>query len=139
MNIKRGSFILVIFLSFAALTLGFSSLSAQSKGDIFITIAKYIQKGDSEKLSIWFADNLEIDLMGEQISCSKTQAKYILKDFFEKHPPKKYNILHKSGNPNMRYAIGKLQCASGEEFRIILLLKSLNKNQLLVRVRIEKE
>ena len=55
---------------------------AQNKGDVFITIAKYIQKGDTEKLSIWFADDLELEILGDQVRSSKTQAKYILKEFF---------------------------------------------------------
>lgn len=112
---------------------------AQNKGDVFITIAKYIQKGDTEKLSIWFADDLELEILGDQVRSSKTQAKYILKEFFTAHSPKKFTILHKSGNPSMRYSIGQLQCASGEGFRIILLMRNLGSSQLLVRIRIEKE
>ena len=113
--------------------------SAQRKGDIFNTIAKYIQRGDSDKLSIWFAEDLDISISGEEVHSSKTQAKYILKDFFENHSPQKFVILNKSGNPNMKYSIGQLQCVDGESFRIILLVRNLNSSQVIVRLRIERE
>ena len=29
-------------------------------GDVFIPIAKYMEAGDSDKLSVWFADNLQV-------------------------------------------------------------------------------
>ncbi len=134
----------VLPLSFLLLHLLLSPIYAQgyqapqNRGDVFITIAKYIQKGDPERLSIWFAEDLEFEILGEQVRASKTQAKFIFKDFFDAHPPKKFTILHKSGNPSMRYAIGELQCNSGETFRIILLLRDLNSKQVLVRIRIEK-
>lgn len=111
---------------------------SQSRGDVFNTIAKYIQKGDYEKLAIWFGNSIEIEMIGEQMSCSNSQAKFIMKDFFANHTPKKFQILHKSGNPQMRYAIGQLQC-SGENFRIILLVKNKVDSSVIVRIRIEKE
>lgn len=113
--------------------------ASQSKGDVFITIAKYIQKGDTEKLSIWFAQDLEIEILGDQVRCSRTQAKFIVKEFFAAHQPKKFDILHKSGNPSMRYAIGQLQGSSGEAYRIIMLVRNLESGQVIVRLRIEKE
>lgn len=113
--------------------------ASQSKGDVFITIAKYIQRGDVEKLSIWFAEDLEIEILGDQVSCSRTQAKFIVKEFFGAHQPKKFDILHKSGNPNMRYAIGQLLCSSGEGYRIIMLTRNSESGQVIVRLRIEKE
>lgn len=112
---------------------------SQQKGDVFITISKYIQKGDYEKISLWFADNIEIELLGDQISCSNHQATHILKNFFANHQPQSFKMLHKSGNPNMRYAIGELQCVNGEGYKIIILMRNLQNSSAIVRLRIEKD
>ena len=54
-------------LLFTFLTAGPSS--AQESGqDVFTPIGKYLQSGDYEKLSAWFADNLELDI-GEKLFC----------------------------------------------------------------------
>ena len=42
---------------------------AVDDGDVFIPIAKYMEAGDSDKLSVWFADNLQIDVMGNINNC----------------------------------------------------------------------
>ncbi|MDD4638956.1 MAG: DUF4783 domain-containing protein, partial [Bacteroidales bacterium] len=59
------------------LLLPFAESSAQEQ-DVFVPIAKYIQSGDAEKLSAWFAGTLEMDILGNVNVCSKAQAKQII-------------------------------------------------------------
>ena len=125
---------------FLFLSLGFTSTAPalpQSGGDVFAPIAKYIQKGDSDKLSAWFANNLEIEIFGKQTDCSSIQAKQIMKNFFSQYPPKSFEIIHKSGNPPMKYAIGTLNTGS-EVFRVVLLVKLQTKSSQILRIRIER-
>ncbi|MBO4692644.1 MAG: DUF4783 domain-containing protein [Bacteroidales bacterium] len=111
--------------------------AAQGSGDVFVPIAKYIQKGDADKLSAWFAKNLEIEILGKPTECSAIQAKQIMKSFFEQYPPKSFEIVHKSGNPPMKYAIGTLNTGS-EVFRVVLLVKLQPKASQILRIRIER-
>ena len=111
---------------------------AQSQGgDVFIPIAKYIQKGDADKLSAWFAKNLEIDIFGNPTECSQTQATQIMKNFFSQYTPKSFVIIHKSGNPPMKYAIGTLKTGS-ENLRVTLLVRTNPDTPQILRIRIER-
>ncbi len=114
-------------------------LNAQTQPDVFVPIGKYIQMGDTDKLSAWFAGNLELDILGNVNNCSKTQATQIIKDFFVTYTPKSFAIIHKSGRAPMKYAIGNLN-AGGESFRVTLFVKIQEKggNQIQ-QLRIERE
>ncbi|MFA6770773.1 MAG: DUF4783 domain-containing protein [Bacteroidales bacterium] len=112
-------------------------LTAQEQ-DVFVPITKYIQNGDAERLSAWFAPNLEIDLLGVSNVCSRQQAKQILKDFFNTYSPKVFAIAYKSGKAPMKYAIGNLN-AGGSKFRVTLFVKTQQEGNYIQQLRIEKE
>ena len=118
----------------------FSPMFAQSHSeqDVFVPIAKYIQNGDSEKLSAWFAQNLEIDILGTINVCSKAQAKQIVKEFFSSNSPKSFIIAYRSGKAPMKYAIGNLN-AGGSKFRVTLFVKTQDDGNFIQQLRIEKE
>ena len=77
--------IATILVSFVLLA--FTGLRAQQTQDVFVPIGKYIQQGDSESLSAWFANNLELDILGKTNDCSKVQATQKMKDFFVTYSP----------------------------------------------------
>lgn len=118
----------------------FTALQGQTRvdQDVFVPIAKYMQAGDSEKLSAWFAQNLELDMMGSVNVCSKAQAKQILKEFFTNYTPKSFNIAYRSGKAPMKYAIGNLN-AGGEKFRVTLFVKTQEDGNFIQQLRVEKE
>ncbi|HON54088.1 MAG TPA: DUF4783 domain-containing protein [Bacteroidales bacterium] len=118
----------------------FSSPATQygSEQDVFVPIAKYIQSGDAEKLSAWFAPNLEVDILGTVNVCSKTQAKQIIKEFFANNSPKSFVIEHRSGKAPLKYAIGTLS-AGGSKFRVTLFVKTQEDGNFIQQIRIEME
>lgn len=117
----------------------FQPAQAQAKGqDVFVPISKYIQNGDAESLSVWFASNLEVDILGTNNVCSKQQAKQILKEFFTAYSPKSFIINYRSGKPPMTYAVGNLS-AGGNKFRITLFVKTQSDGNFIQQIRIEKE
>ena len=89
-------------------------------------------------MSAWFAENLELDVLGAINNCTKNQAKLIMKNFFTNYTPKKFSIVHKGGKTPMKYAVGSLN-AGGEKFRIILFVKSNGSVDSVQQLRIEKE
>lgn len=125
----------VVLLTFLCTTL--VSVAAQDQ-DVFVPIGKYIQQGDPDKLSAWFASNLELDILGTVNDCSKVQACQIMKDFFMNYTPKSFTIIHKSGRPPMKYAIGTLS-AGGEKFRVTLFVKTQESGNQIQQLRIERE
>ncbi len=127
--------ILILFISI--LLLSASGAKAQNQ-DVFVPIGKYIQNGDAESLSAWFASNLELDILGKINDCSKVQATQIMKDFFVTYTPKNFSIIHKSGKAPMKYAIGNLN-AGGETFRLTLFVKTQSNGNQIQQLRIERE
>lgn len=110
----------------------------QNATDVFTPIGKYIEAGDAEKLSAWFADNLELDITGSVNSCTRSQAKLIMKNFFNNNTPKKFTIIHKSGRPPMSYAVGSLS-AGAEKFRVIIYVRTDDSKNSIQQLRIEKD
>lgn len=111
---------------------------SQSSTDVFTSIGKYIEAGDSEKLAAWFADNLELDITGSVNSCTRSQAKLIMKNFFNNNTPKKFTIIHKSGRPPMSYAVGSLS-AGADKFRVIIYVRTDEGKNSIQQLRIEKD
>lgn len=129
-----------ILFSLAAVFLTLVPLSAQtnSEQDVFVPIAKYFQNGDSEKLSAWFAQNLDLSILGNVNACSKAQAKQIMKEFFSNYSPKSFVIAYRSGKAPMKYAIGNLN-AGGSKFRVTIFVRIQDKGNFIEGLRIEKE
>ena len=96
--------------------------SAQDSGyDVFVPITKYLQAGDADKLSAWFADNLEVTIFTVTNDSSRSQARQILKTFFNSYTPRSFDITHKAGRANMKYALGSLN-AGGEIFVVTIFV-----------------
>lgn len=114
-----------------------NAVSAQD-ADIFAPISKYMEQGECEKLSVWFAGNLELDILGEVNNCSRNQARLIMRNFFANYTPKHFGIIHKSSKAPMNYAVGTLD-AGGEKFRIILYVKSDGDKSYIEQLKISRE
>ena len=106
--------------------------------DVFTPISKYFQAGDYNSLSAWFADNLELDILGSNSNCSRNQARRIMKNFFADYTPKSFEIVHKSGKTPMRYAIGVLQ-AGGESFQVTLYVRTGEGKSDIQQLKIERQ
>ncbi len=129
-----------LILTLIIVSLPLCSVIGQNKSeqDVFVPISKYIQQGDAEKLSAWFAPNLQIDILGTFNVSSKNQVKQVMKDFFEKYTPKSFVVVHRSGKDSLKFAIGTLN-AGGTKFRVTLFVKIMEDGNFLQSIRIEKE
>jgi len=114
-----------------------SSVHFNDQCDVFVPISKYIRQGNAENLSAWFAENLEINLLGNVNECSRNQACQIMKDFFNNNNPKQFNIMHKSGRAPMKYAIGLLE-AGGNKYRVTIFVKTSTEGNYIQQIRIIK-
>ncbi|MBQ6045279.1 MAG: DUF4783 domain-containing protein [Bacteroidales bacterium] len=113
-------------------------LRAQNDGnDMFVPIAKYLAQGNADNLSAWFADNLEISVVSSLTNSSKSQAKQILKSFFENYTPRAFDISHIAGRPNMKYALGTLN-AGGETFNVTIFVSVKEGDCKIQQLKIER-
>ncbi len=118
--------------------LSFSCASNTLYNNIPDGIILAIKEGDASELAKYFNNNIELALADIDDMYSKNQAELILKDFFKKHPPISFDILHKGGKESSRYAIGNLATSNGK-FRITILIKVREDKSLINQLRIEKE
>lgn len=111
--------------------------NAQDSGyDVFNPIAKYLSQGDAEKLSAWFSDNLEITIFSDSNDSSRNQARQIMKSFFNSYTPRSFEITHKAGRSNMKYALGNLT-AGGEVFLVTIFVNYRDSGYKIQHLKIE--
>ena len=103
--------------------------------DVFTPISKYIEKGDARSLSAWFADNFELSILDNQNDCSRSQGKLIMKEFFLKYKPHKFEIVHKTESSSMKYALGILS-AGGQSFMVTILVKTHSKGNYIHHIKV---
>ena len=105
--------------------------------DVFIPIAKYLAQGNAEALSAWFADNLDMTVLAKGGNSSRSQARQILKTFFEGYTPRDFQITYTAGRSNMKYALGTLN-AGGENFLVTIFVSSKGDTYTIQQMKIER-
>ena len=105
--------------------------------DVFVPISKYIAAGNSEALSAWFADNLEIAVLARESDASRAQARQIVKTFFDTYTPRSFDVTHTAGRANMKYALGTLK-AGGESFVVTIFMSCKDSSYKIQQLKIER-
>lgn len=116
-----------------------ASLSADAqngKYDVFVPISKYITQGDAEKLSAWFDENLEVGIITKTSNSSRSQAKQIVKSFFDTNSPRSFEITHTTGSGNKKYAIGNLN-AGGGSYVVTIFINFDGKSYKIQQLKID--
>ncbi len=126
-----------IFTVLSVLLSCFNGNAAADSYDVFVPIAKYLGRGDAERLSAWFDDNLEITIMSTTNDSSKNQAKQILKAFFDNHNPRSFEIGHTASRSNSKYALGFLN-AGGEVFEVTIFVSDCGGRYKIQQLKIDR-
>ena len=104
--------------------------------DVFNPMSKYLANGDADKLSAWFSDNLEITIFSDSNDSSRNQARQIMRSFFNSYTPRSFEITHKAGRSNMKYALGTLN-AGGEVFLVTIFVNYKENGYKIQHIKIE--
>ncbi len=83
-----------------------STFRAQTAEQTLSQIEQGLRKGEVALLVPYLHDPLEIAISGKAKMYSRTQAEYVLRDFFKVHPPKGFTFMHRGRSENVLYAIG---------------------------------
>ena len=130
-------FFRILLLSALALTFRPSLAGAQNGVyDVFVPISKYLSQGDADKLSAWFADNLEVSIGQSSYNASKTQARQIVKSFFDTNAPRSFVVSHTAGKNNSKYAIGTMK-AGGDTYLITVFVNIEGQGYKIQSLKIE--
>jgi len=113
-------------------------VSASAPGDIPQSMMDALKSGNAVELSKFFNTSIELAIPGQTDIYSSQQAELIVKDFFAKHVPTNFVILHKGGKEGSQYAIGNLTTSTGN-FRVTLLIKQRENKPYIHQLRFEEE
>lgn len=92
--------------------------------------------GNATKIASYFDDNVDLSILENENLYSKSQAEQILKNFFLKHKPTDFTIVHKGKSGQSEYFIGELTCADAI-FRVTINSKSADANKKITSLKIE--
>lgn len=94
-----------------------------------------IRAGNSRELTRHFNDMVELTILDKSGNYTKEQATFVLREFFEKHPPSSFSFIHQGASGDgTQYAIGRYAYGSGSSYRIFMLVKKGDGNTFKVKL-----
>ncbi|MBK9191851.1 MAG: DUF4783 domain-containing protein [Crocinitomicaceae bacterium] len=99
-------------------------------------IVAAFKAGNATKIASYFAENVDLSILETENLYSKSQAEQILKNFFLKHKPSDFTIVHKGKSGQSEYFIGELTCEDAL-FRVTLNSKSVDSSKEISALTIE--
>ncbi len=106
---------------------------------IFTSMKDAVKAGDAKELATHFNTSIDLNLEGEVNTYSKAQAEFVLRDFFKKHLPTDFSIVHTgSSKGGLQFAIGKYQ-SSTESYNVLMRVREVEKVFLIHEMSFTKE
>ena len=133
-TLKINSFILSLIFLFFFVPLHAEKMMAD---EIPQAVIDALRTGNTTVLSGYFNTSIELAILDQEDIYSKQQAELIIKDFFAKHVPSSFTILHKGGKEGSQYAIGNLVTSAGT-FRVTLWIKLTQNKPFIHQLRFEE-
>jgi hypothetical protein len=97
------------------------------------------QKGNSNEISKYFGNSVDLSISGNEGVYSKIQAKLILKTFFLKNQPSDFKVLHNGDSKNnSHYSIGNLITNKGN-YRVYVLYSQQESSITILELKIESD
>jgi hypothetical protein len=128
----RTRFFIVAFLS---LLLAFSA-TAQ---DVFAPMKDAIKASNAKEVIKFFNTSVDMNLAGEASMYSKTQAEFVLRDFFKKFPATDFRIQHTgSSKGGLQFAIGEY-VSNSDAFNVLIRVKEVSGVYLIHEINFVKE
>jgi len=134
-QIKTYKWILMVLL------LGFFIVqaNAQQETQVINHIKTALKAGSSKDLAKYFNDMVELGIDGEKSNYSRTQAEFVVRDFFKKNPPVDVQFMFKgSSKEGLMYAMGKYT-STGGTYTVYILVKQFNGSYLIDTIDFSKE
>lgn len=122
-----------------AINLLFISNLLQAQDDVLMNVKAQIKQGNAREVSRYFNDIVEISIDGEKGNYSKTQAEFVLRDFFKKRPVIDFQKIHQgSSREGLTFMIGKYTSSDGS-YRVYIVVKQFKGTYLVDTIDFSKE
>jgi Domain of unknown function (DUF4783) len=110
-----------------------------AQAEVFASIKDALKAGSAKEIVKFFNQSLDINLEGEINTYSKVQSEFVLRDFFKKHPPTDFAIVHTgSSKGGLQYAIGDYK-SNGATYTVLIRVKQAGENYLVHEISFVKE
>lgn len=115
-----------IFLFGFLLTFVSSTKAQSTVNEVFTNAQIAIKNGSATPLSRYFANGMELTILGKKGSYSKNQAQVVIGDFFKTNAPSDYYYQHKGSNKeqSLHYSIGEYN-SNGKLFRVYMVVREV--------------
>lgn len=129
--------VFALFVMIFILALG--SYTAKAQAEIFAPYKDVIKSGNAKEMVKYFNQSVEMNLDGEVNTYSKAQAEFALRDFFKKHVPTDFTIVHTgSSKGGLQFAIGRY-LSSSESYSVLIRVKEVQGTNLIHEINFVKE
>ncbi|ELR69969.1 hypothetical protein C900_04492 [Fulvivirga imtechensis AK7] len=136
MNFRTGR---ILFLGIVCGLAFLLANEAFSQGEIINDVKEAIKTGSSKEIAKFLNQNVDVTLDGNMQSYSKTQAEFVLKDFFKNNPPSSFTIVHQGASKGgLPYAIGQYM-SKDDTYRVWLRIKNTGNKYLIHEISFIKE
>jgi hypothetical protein len=121
-------------------TLLFFTGQAQNNRSPLEDMANAIKNSRVTDMVKYFDNFVPVTINNNQSVYSHNQAQVVIQDFFDKNPPRDFNVMD-NGSPdnNSKFMIGTLTDAKGQKYSVYILMKMKDGNYLLQDLRMNKE
>jgi Domain of unknown function (DUF4783) len=110
-----------------------------AQAEIFAPIKDALKAGSAKEAVKSFNQSVDINLEGEINTYSKAQSEFVLRDFFKKHPPTDFTIVHTgSSKGGLQYAIGNLK-SNADTYNVLIRVKQTGNDYLVHEISFVKE
>ena len=127
---KTWLYILTTLLAFTLLT------GIAENKDVPVDIFKAVEQGNSEDLSYFFNQSINLSIMDKSGLYSKKQAEIILDNFFTENEIKNFEIIQQKEQANFSSAICKVKNQNNSSFNIYLTIYEINNKQVITNLSI---
>lgn len=124
----------IVFLFFTVVVC--VNLQAQT---VFDPMKDAVKAGSAKDLVRFLNSSVDINLEGDVNTYSKAQAEFVLRDFFKKHAPSDFSIVHTGASKGgLQFAIGKYQ-SGALSYNVLMRVREVGKESLIHEISFVKE
>jgi hypothetical protein len=85
-----------------------------------------IDSGSSSELARYFENSISLNINGQQGDFSRNQAEQVIRDFFKKNPPLRFQLVYRSEtNPKLSSYIGEYQSGQAS-YRVFIKINQID-------------
>lgn len=106
----------------ACFVLGLAQASAQGSMPAAVTDLQKQLASEPNAVARWFGDDVELGIDGQKASYPKSQAEFIVRDYFRKYTPSSFTLLRQGAKDStQRFLIGQYQSEQGPVKMYVLM------------------